>query len=37
MAGADRLRFMGLLSRYVGLLRGVRLDEDERPLLKVVE
>lgn len=37
VAGADRLRFMGLLSRYVGLLRGVRLDEDERPLLKAVE
>lgn len=39
VAGADRLRFMGLLSRYVGLLTGVTLGEEANghaPHLKVV-
>ncbi len=43
VAGADRLRFMGLLSRYVGLLTRVSLDEKAQdaqapgePALKVV-
>ena len=41
IAGADRLRFLGLLSRYVGLLKAVRLDEDDEAArshrLKVVK
>lgn len=37
VAGADRLRFMGMLSRYVGLLVKVSLDEHAvAPALKVV-
>lgn len=35
VAGADRLRFMGMLSRYVGLLVKVGLEE-KAPVLKVV-
>lgn len=35
VAGADRLRFMGMLSRYVGLLVKVGLEE-KAPALKVV-
>jgi ABC-2 type transport system ATP-binding protein len=36
VAGADRLRFMGMLSRYVGLLVRVGLEEQEGPALRVV-
>lgn len=39
VSGADRLRFMGLLSRYVGLLTRASLDEEadgHAPQLKVV-
>ncbi len=37
IAGADRLRFMGVLSRYVGLLTRVAIDERHvEPSLKVV-
>ncbi|MCW9014877.1 MAG: ABC transporter ATP-binding protein [Gammaproteobacteria bacterium] len=31
VAGADRLRFLGVLSRYTGLLSSVQLDEKETP------
>ena len=30
IAGPDRLRFLGMLSRYVGLLTRISLDETER-------
>ncbi len=36
VAGADRLRFMGMLSRYVGLLVKVSLEEQHVAALKVV-
>ncbi len=37
VAGADRLRFMGMLSRYVGLLTRVSLEEGPaEPALRVV-
>jgi ABC-2 type transport system ATP-binding protein len=37
VAGADRLRFMGMLSRYVGLLVRIGIEEQHvTPMLKVV-
>ena len=36
VAGADRLRFMGLVSRYVGLLTQVSIEERHEAQLKVV-
>ncbi|MCU0696806.1 MAG: ABC transporter ATP-binding protein [Myxococcaceae bacterium] len=37
VAGADRLRFMGMLSRYVGLLVRIGIEEQHAaPVLKVV-
>lgn len=36
VAGPDRLRFMGLLSRYVGLLSSVSIEEKHDAQLKVV-
>jgi ABC-2 type transport system ATP-binding protein len=32
VAGADRLRFLGMLSRYAALLASIALDEAEEPL-----
>jgi len=34
IAGPDRLRFLGMLSRYVGLLTQISLDETERSLVQ---
>ncbi|RKT43605.1 ABC transporter ATP-binding protein [Thiocapsa rosea] len=36
VAGADRLRFLGLLSRYAGLLESIRLDAASEPGLAEV-
>ncbi len=30
IAGPDRLRFLGVLSRYAGLLKGIAMNEEER-------
>ena len=30
IAGPDRLRFLGVLSRYAALLRGIQLDEKNK-------
>lgn len=30
VAGPDRLKFLGMLSRYAGILTALRLDESER-------
>ena len=30
VAGPDRLRFLGVLSRYAGLLNGIHMEEEER-------
>jgi hypothetical protein len=29
VAGADRLRFLGMISRYVGLIQDIQLREQE--------
>jgi ABC-2 type transport system ATP-binding protein len=31
IAGPDRLRFLGMLSRYTGLISKVQLDENSSP------
>jgi ABC-2 type transport system ATP-binding protein len=31
IAGPDRLRFLGVLSRYAALLKGIQLDENKNP------
>jgi ABC-2 type transport system ATP-binding protein len=36
VAGADRLRFLGLLSRYAALLESIRLDAASEPELAEV-
>lgn len=38
LAGPDRLRFLGMLSRYAGLIAGIEMDEDvpDKPTREVV-